>query len=169
MGDSAEKIVSDVRARLGAKLLGCEVRSPKRLFIEVAPKDLRETARYLWGERRCRFNTASGLQTRTGFEVLYHFSFNEGDEGGSGGRDALVLSVRVRTVGLDSVLPSVTPEIKAFSFIERELYDLLGIRFEGHPDPKPLLRAEDWPDDFFPMRRTEKRAELDYEGADRAK
>ena len=160
---TVEEIARDLRRRLGEKLLGCEVRSPRRIYVEVAPEDLRETALWLWGERKCRFNVASGYQTRSCFEVLYHFSFNEGDESGEGGGGGVVCSVRVRTAekGLP-VLPSVASEIKAFDFIERELHDLLGIEFRGHPDLKPLLKAEDWPDDFWPLRRTEKRAELDH-------
>ena len=160
---TAEKIASSVRERLGAKCLDCTVRNAKRVYIGVAPKDWPETAKYLCIDRKCRFNIASGYQTPGGFEVLYHFSFNEGDENGEGPRTGVVLSVRVKADGGENpVLPSVGKDIKAFNFIERELYDLLGIRFEGHPFPKPLLRAEDWPEDFFPLRRTEKRAELDY-------
>jgi Ni,Fe-hydrogenase III large subunit len=36
---------------------------------------------------------------------------------------------------------------------EREVEDLLGIRFHGHPDPRPLVRHAFWPDDFFPLRK----------------
>ena len=163
---TAEQIAEEAKQRLGGKLLGCEVPSPRRVYMEVAPKDLRETALYLWGEKKCRFNIATGLQTPDGFEVLYHFSFNEGDEKGEGNGKGVVLSVRVKTAEKEN--PTL-PSIKAFDFIERELYDLLGIRFEGRADHKPLSRSEDWPDDFFPMRRTEKRAELDYDGADRCR
>ena len=160
-GLTAEQVAEDFRTRFGPKALSCEVRSPRRIYAEVAPKDLPEAALYLWGERKCRFNIASGMETRSGFEVLYHFSFDE---------DNMIISVRVKVEGKENpTLPSVADRIKAFNFIERELHDLLGIKFEGHPDLKPLLRAEDWPDDFFPLRRTEKRAELDYEGADRYK
>jgi Ni,Fe-hydrogenase III component G len=164
---AADRIAEELRGRLGGKLLGCDVRKPSRVYAEVAPKDLPETALFLWGERRCRFNIASGYQTRAGFEVLYHFSCDEGDEKGPGDGDGVVLSVRVKTDEKDDpVLPSVADRIKAFGFIERELHDLLGIRFEGHPDPRPLLRAEDWPDGFYPLRRTEPRAELDYGAPD---
>ena len=158
---TAESVAEDFRSRLGEKVLSCEVRSHRRFDAEVAPTDLPDAAMYLWDERKARFNIASGTQTRTGFEVLYHFSFDESN---------LIISVRVRTDEKENpVLPSVADRIKAFNFIERELHDLLGIKFEGHPDLKPLLKAEDWPDDFYPLRRTEKRADLDYEGADRYK
>jgi Ni,Fe-hydrogenase III component G len=160
---TAEEIAGDLKAKLGDRLLGCEVRSPRRVYAEVRPEDLPETALYLWGERKCRFNIASGTQFRDGFEVLYHFSFNEGDERGPGDGGGVVCSVRVRTEEKENpVLPSVADRIKAFAFIERELHDLLGIEFEGHPNLVPLLRAEDWPDRFYPLRRTEERAEVDH-------
>jgi Ni,Fe-hydrogenase III large subunit/Ni,Fe-hydrogenase III component G len=39
------------------------------------------------------------------------------------------------------------------SRFEREIADLLGIHFRGHPDPRPLVRHAFWPDDFFPLRK----------------
>lgn len=163
LNDSVDTIAAELAKKLGDKLLSCEVRSPRRIYCEVAPRDFPEMAVFLWGEKKCRFNIASGLQTPTGFEVLYHFSWNEGDETGPGGGKGVVVSVRVKTTDKEHpVLVSVADKIKAFDFIERELHDLLGITFEGRKETKPLLAAEDWPKDFFPLRRTEKRAELDY-------
>jgi len=170
LNDTAEAIAAEMKAALGPKLMGCEVRSEKRVYAEVAPKDFPAAAMFLWGDKRCRFNIASGVQTPLGFEVLYHFAWNEGDETGLGGRKGIEVSVRVRTTEKEKpVLVSVADKIKAFDFIERELHDLLGISFKGRKDHKPLLTAEDWPKDFYPLRRTEERAELDYEGADGSK
>jgi Ni,Fe-hydrogenase III component G len=39
------------------------------------------------------------------------------------------------------------------SRFEREIFDLFGIRAEGHPDPRPLVRHGFWPDDYFPLRK----------------
>lgn len=41
-------------------------------------------------------------------------------------------------------LPSVTDLWEGASWFERELYDLFGIHFEGHPDLKRLLMPDDW-------------------------
>ncbi len=42
-GGRPEKIAGELGERLGDKLLGCEVRSPRRIYAEVAPKDFPET------------------------------------------------------------------------------------------------------------------------------
>ena len=39
------------------------------------------------------------------------------------------------------------------SRFEREIADLLGIRANGHPDPRPLVRHGFWPEDYFPLRK----------------
>jgi NADH-quinone oxidoreductase subunit C len=161
-GRTAEDIAGELKRELGAKVTDLRTPSAKRIYMGVAPADWPETAMHLWGKRRARFNIATGLELRDCFEVLYHFSLNEGDESGEGAGDGVICSVRVRTEGRDDpTLPSVADRIKALNFIERELHDLLGIRFDGHPDLAPLLTSEDWPEDFYPLRRTEERAELD--------
>ena len=129
-GRTAEDIAGDLKRELGEKVIDLKLPSPKRIYMSVAPGDWPETAMYLWGERRARFNIATGLELRDRFEVLYHFSFNEGDDRGEGAGDGIVCSVRVQTEGREKpTLPSVADRIKALNWIERELHDLLGITF----------------------------------------
>jgi len=40
-------------------------------------------------------------------------------------------------------VPSITPQWRAAGFMEREVYDLFGIEFEGHPDLRKLVTPED--------------------------
>ena len=142
----SQAIVDEITAHLGDKVKNVFVKNQRRIYINVEPEDLVETALYLWRDRHARFSIASGLETTDCFEVVYHFPFD---------RNNFILSVRVRTNGKDSPsLPSVAAHIQAFSYIERELHDMLGIDFPGHPNLEPLLRAEDWPEDFYPLRRT---------------
>ncbi|MCK4504279.1 MAG: NADH-quinone oxidoreductase subunit C, partial [Candidatus Aegiribacteria sp.] len=44
-------------------------------------------------------------------------------------------------------------EIEAFNWIEREISELLGVTFTGHPDPRKLLLADNWPECVYPLRQ----------------
>lgn len=52
-------------------------------------------------------------------------------------------------------LPSLAPYHYPASRFEREIRDQFGITFEGHPDPRPLVRHAFWPEDYHPLRRGE--------------
>lgn len=54
-------------------------------------------------------------------------------------------------IGRDEALPSVTKLWKGANWYERELYDMFGVKFEGHPDLKRILMPDDWIG--HPMRR----------------
>ena len=82
-------------------------------------------------------------------EVVYHFYRTTG-----GG--ALVLKTQVDRE--NPVVPSLTPLFPGAEFQEREAWDLLGIRFENHPDLRRILTWEgfyghplrkDWKEPFF--------------------
>jgi NADH-quinone oxidoreductase subunit C len=61
---------------------------------------------------------------------------------------SLTLKRRVRVVvrltGDDAVLDSLTPNWPAANFYEREVFDLFGVRFSGHPYLRRIMMPEDW-------------------------
>lgn len=61
--------------------------------------------------------------------------------------------LRVKTFAMEEnpVVPSVMGIWQASNWLEREIADMMGITFEGHPDPRRLLMPEDW--DGHPHRR----------------
>lgn len=63
------------------------------------------------------------------------------------------LIVRLRTTNrIDSIiLPSLTPIWRSCEFQEREIFDLFGVRFEGHPDLRRILMWDNYAD--HPMRK----------------
>ncbi len=54
------------------------------------------------------------------------------------------LRVKVYLDEEDPRLPSIIDVWPAANWLEREIMDMMGIKFEGHPDPRRLLMPEDW-------------------------
>jgi NADH-quinone oxidoreductase subunit C len=115
-----------------------------RVYLTLRPADAREFVRMLFEDYGARFATASGMDTGQNLEVVYHFPYDPA---------GLVVNVRLQTPKSNGVLPSLTPVIPAAEWIEREMSDLVGIRFEGHPRPERLILADDWPEGVYPLRK----------------
>jgi NADH-quinone oxidoreductase subunit C len=61
------------------------------------------------------------------------------------------LTVKLRVSLDDPRVPSVTPEWPTANHQEREVYDMFGVVFEGHPDLRRILMPEDY--EGYPQRR----------------
>jgi NADH-quinone oxidoreductase subunit C len=140
----SEKVIEDLRNALGGKIKDLVVKSARRVYVDIAAEDLVDVARCLFSDLRARYAIASGMHLEEGFEVLHHFAFDV---------EHVMVSVRVRAEGQEPVFDSITPVIEGASFIEREMHDLLGMDFRGHPGLKRLLLSEDWPEGVYPLRR----------------
>jgi NADH-quinone oxidoreductase subunit C len=57
-----------------------------------------------------------------------------------------MLSVQLRTkLGAGNTrCPSLVPIYRGANWMERECYDMFGVEFDGHPDPRRILLADDW-------------------------
>jgi NADH-quinone oxidoreductase subunit C len=63
----------------------------------------------------------------------------------------LRLRMKIRLAGADAHVVTISDLWPAANWLEREVWDLFGIAFDGHPDPRRLLMPEDW--DGFPLRK----------------
>jgi NADH-quinone oxidoreductase subunit C len=61
------------------------------------------------------------------------------------------LRLKVRLYGKDPVIDSLVAVWPGANWLEREIYDLFGIHFSGHPDLRRIVLPDDW--EGYPLRR----------------
>ncbi|WP_075064118.1 NADH-quinone oxidoreductase subunit C [Ornatilinea apprima] len=84
-----------------------------------------------------RLSTMTAVERPEGeTDVIYHFINN-----------ASLLHVRIQSRGQH--LESLAAFLPSANWIEREIRDLYAVQFDGHPDPRPLLRPKELPEGFF--------------------
>jgi NADH:ubiquinone oxidoreductase subunit C len=85
------------------------------------------------------------VPTPEGFEIIYHFSFDQRGQ---------VFSARViLKEEKQPEIDSISPIFPGAEWVEREIWEMLGINFKGHPNLKRLLLADDWPEGDYPLRQ----------------
>ena len=137
-------IKEQIREKLGNKIINWYEHSARRIYFSLKPKDLKEVAKILFKELGLRFATATGIDTPAGIEILCHFSFDRSGE---------IFSLRVLIEDKKKPeIDSITPVFPAAEWIEREMWELLGVNFIGHPNLKHLLLIDDWPEGKYPLR-----------------
>jgi len=132
VGDLAERLPGAVRQLSHSRGEG---------YLHVEPARLVEVARFLKEEPVWQFaflanvSPVDWLSRSPRFEVVYHLrslAFNY--------RLGLKVDVPDQTLSL----PSLTGVWRAADWLEREAYDLFGVRFSGHPDLRRIMMPEDW-------------------------
>ena len=113
-------------------------------FIELPPDCIHPAAQVLVERFDLRhLSTITGQDTGSEIELLYHFW----DGGG--------LTLRTSLPREEPHIATLTDLIPGVAFYEREVSEMLGVTFDGHPDPRALLLPDDWEDEA-PLRQQEK-------------
>lgn len=142
-----------VKNGLGELVVEWDHYSPRRLYVTVRPADLREAAKFLFHTCGFRLATATGTDMPDSIEISYHFSSDGTGE---------IFSLRVRLTDKENPeVDSLAGVTTGANWIEREMWELLGVNFRGHPNLERLLLNEDWPEGKYPLRNTpEEQGEL---------
>jgi len=139
-----EDIIENIKVRAGKDVLDFKDKSERRVYFTLKKEILPKITRYLFNDVKARFVTVSGVDTRETIEMLYHFSVD---------KIGLIVSLRVVLDKSDLEVDSLTSIMRCAEWIEREIHELLGVNFKGHPNPKHLLLKEDWLEGNYPLRR----------------
>ncbi|MBI3312688.1 MAG: NADH-quinone oxidoreductase subunit C [Candidatus Omnitrophica bacterium] len=109
----------------------------------VTREALLEIARFLKSDPDYQMNVLMDLTAVDGkdmkwdprFEVVYHFYSTFKNHR---------LRLKVRVEEKDAVVPSLVPLWPIANWFEREVWDMFGIKFHGHPDLKRILMYEEF-------------------------
>ena len=142
---SKEKLITAIKRQLGEHMLAYKRKSDQRIYIDITIQSLREISLLMLNAFEARFQIATGVDTRAGIEVMYHWALDG---------ESCVITLRILLDHANPELESIALICPAAEWIEREMWELLGIHFVGHPDMRHLLLDDKWPEGNFPMRRT---------------
>ena len=113
----------------------------KRIYTTIPADSLREVAGFLFHDLAARFIIASGFDNGKKIEILYHFSFDSAGE---------IISLRVFLDRNKPEVDSLVPLFRGAFWIEREIWEMLGVKFREHPRLEKFLFSEDWPESYHP-------------------
>ena len=139
---TVEEVKSLIEQNLAGKFSDLKT-DVRRVFLTIQPQDLIETCKVLLEKLDIRHvSTISGRDTTTNIEINYHFA-----------RPGVVITVKTLTDRQMPAVRTITDLFPGAILYEREIHDILGVKFEGHPDPRRLVLPDDWPDGVYPLRK----------------
>ena len=143
MDNRLEKIIQVLQEKAGATYE--EFRDETHIFIK--PEQIVDVLTFLRDEHA--FSLLSLLtavdywpQQDPRFHVVYQLTSLTKN---------MVVQLRVPVGGEQPRVPTATPVFMSANWREREIADMFGVEFEGHPDPRRILMPEDW--DGHPLRK----------------
>jgi len=139
-----KQFIEEIKNRFADKIVEVEEHNPLRITFTIDSASLVEVAEVFLNEKSLRFIIASALHTKQGFEILYHFSNDT---------DGHVINLHVVLPHDKPSVDSLTRLLSGAEWIEREMHELLGIEFRGHPNMVPLISEGNWPEGTYPYRK----------------
>jgi len=139
--DEASPNIRYIQEKLGQKVLETHAFRGDETVV-LAREQLRESFRLFKEDPRLGLNFLSDItavdywrKKEPRFEVVYHLVSLKGRQR---------LRVKVRVPETDLTIDSLTPLWPGANWMEREVWDLFGIRFLGHPDLRRILLYEEF-------------------------
>jgi NADH-quinone oxidoreductase subunit C len=142
--------VSALKKELGANLTDIKTVG-EDLFLTIKPESAAAAMKLLRDNKDCRFDYLSclcGVDYPDAVTIVYHLFSTKNRQ---------KATVKAPVLKSDARIASVTGLWIGADWHERETAEMFGITFEGHPDPRKLLLADD--NDAHPLRKDFK---LDY-------
>jgi NADH-quinone oxidoreductase subunit C len=134
MSEALRELAGHIEAKRPDCVLSWEI-AQGELTLHVAPSTLVSFVEFLRTDRSCRFSTLIDItavdhpEREARFDVVYHFL-------------SMYQNHRIRLKSAlreDEMVPSITATHPSANWFEREVFDMFGILFSGHPDLRRIL------------------------------
>lgn len=134
MSEALEELALHIEAKRPNSVAAWEI-AYDELTVVVSPSSLTEFVDFLKSNGSCRFSTLVDITAvdhparGARFDVVYHFL-------------SMYQNQRIRVkiaIREDEIVPSISRTHPSANWFEREVFDMFGILFSGHPDLRRIL------------------------------
>ena len=132
--------------KFGAQIQASSAEREDEIYVVVGDPDIRALAEYLRSEFEARLVTVFGEDRRSVERVFFNYYVFERKG------DTRYLIVRASVRADHPEFPSLSAELPAVNWQEREIQDWFGLKAVGHPNPRKVALHDNWPD-VHPLRK----------------
>ena len=146
MNSKLQNLEKLINSELSSKILNSAIRN-EELFIETSDNDLVEVVQFLKSNENCKFKQLIDIagvdypENEKRFELIYLFLSHENN-------------IRIKLLTkfvIDQTINSITKIFPSANWMEREVFDMYGIKFKNHPDLRRILT--DYGFKGYPLRK----------------
>ena len=140
--DKFETAIDTLKTSLADAILELKIPVQRKVYILLKPERHRDAISLLLKNvEDSMLSTISGVDLGNEIELNYHMAC-----GGS-------VTLKNRVPREKPVTNTITDILPGANLYEREIFDLLGVVFEGHPNMERLLLPDIWPQGNYPLRK----------------
>ncbi len=146
MTQSTSAMFEALRQKFGPQVQSVHANREDEVYILLRDADIRTITEHLRSEFGARLVTLFAEDRRSVEGVFFiYYVFEQ-----KGSAQYLIVQVPVRSDRLE--FPSLSAELPALNWQEREIQDWFGLKAVGHPNPRRVALHDNWPD-VYPLRK----------------
>jgi len=134
MNSKLQNLEKLINSELSSKILNSTIRN-EELLIETSDNDLVEVIQFFKSNENCKFKQLIDIagvdypENEKRFELIYLFLSHENN-------------IRIKLLtkfAIDQTINSITKIFPSANWMEREVFDMYGVKFKNHPDLRRIL------------------------------